>query len=139
MPSGRKLARREQGGRIIVPVRRPFVDARGQILNLVDARFASVVRITSVKGAVRGNHYHKTDYHFCWLEEGGLVYYERPVHSRARAVRRVIRPGQLFFTPPMTEHMMAFTKDSVFFVFARNHRGSADYEADTLRVPPLAG
>lgn len=138
MPSHYSLARPRRDGRIIVPVPAPFVDARGRIYNLVEAPFSSVVRITSLRGAVRGNHYHKTDYHFCWLEEGGLIYYERPVHSRVKPARRVIRPGQLFFTSPMMEHMMEFTQRSVFFVFARNPRGMAHYEADTVRVPPLA-
>ena len=121
-----------------VPVRRPFVDARGAILNLIDAPFTSAAVITSVRGAVRGNHYHKTDYHYCWLERGGMILYQRRVGDRRPPTRWVIKAGQLFFTPPMHEHMMRFTKDSVMLVFARNNREMAHYEADTIRVAPIA-
>ena len=118
----------------LVPQHPPFVDARGEIWHLLDAQFGSVLVIRSVKGAVRGNHYHKTDFHYSWLQSGGLVYYYRPVQSTAPPRRQVIAPGQLVYTPPMQEHAMHFTDDSVLLVFARNHRQMANYEADTVRI-----
>ena len=121
----------------LIPQRRPFVDARGEIRNLIDAPLTSAAVITSVKGAIRGNHFHKTDYHYCWLQRGGMVYLHRPVGSRRAPKRWVIKPGQMFFTPPMYEHVMIFTKDSVLFAFARNNREMANYEADIVRVPSL--
>ena len=123
--------------RVIIPLRKPFVDARGEIRNLIDAPFTSAAVIRSVKGAVRGNHYHKTDYHYCWLQSGGMVYLHRPMGQRGLPRRWVIKPGQMFYTPPLYEHAMHFTKDSVLLVFARNNREMANYEADTVRVPPL--
>ena len=136
----RAIARRPTpaaGPRVIVPLRKPFIDARGMIQNLVDAPFTSAAMITSVKGAVRGNHYHKTDYHYCWLQSGGMVYLHRKVGSKTPAQRWTIKPGQMFYTPPMYEHAMRFTADTVWFVFARNNREMAHYEADTVRIPPL--
>ena len=123
---------------IAVPLREPFIDDRGVIQNLIDARFTSAVRIESVKGAVRANHYHKTDYHYCWLDKGEMVYYQRPVGSKEKPQRRVIRAGEMFYTPPMYEHAMHFTQDSVFFVFGRNNREMENYEEDTIRIAPLA-
>ena len=123
---------------VILPQREPFVDARGEILNLIDAPFTSAAVIKSVKGAIRGNHYHKTDYHYCWLQKGGMVLYQRRVGDSRPAQRWVIKPGQVFYTPPRYEHMMRFTKDSVMLVFARNNREMANYEADTIRVAPIA-
>lgn len=116
----------------------PFVDERGQIQNLVDAPLGSVLVVTSVKGAIRGNHYHKTDYHYSWLQSGGMIYAHRPVGSTAPPRQWVIQPGQLFYTPPMYEHVMVFTEDSVLVVAARNNRQMANYEADTVRVVPLS-
>ena len=121
----------------IVPVRRPFIDARGEILNVIDAPFTSAAVIRSVKGAIRANHYHKTDYHYCWLQSGGMVYYHRPAGSKARPQRWTIKPGQLVYTPPKYEHIMEFTQASVMVVLARNNRQMANYEADTVRVSPL--
>jgi oxalate decarboxylase/phosphoglucose isomerase-like protein (cupin superfamily) len=122
---------------VLVPLREPFVDARGAIQNLIDVPFTSAAVITSVKGAVRGNHYHKTDYHYCWLQRGEMVYLHRPVGAAGAAQRWTIKEGQMFYTPPRYEHAMHFTKDSVLFAFARNNREMANYEADTVRINPL--
>ena len=121
----------------IVPPRPPFIDARGEIRNLIDAPFTSAAVIRSVKGAVRANHYHKTDYHYSWLQSGGLIYYHRPVGDSNPPQQWVISPGQIFYTPPMYEHTMQFTEESVLFVCARNNREMAHYEADTVRIGPL--
>ena len=117
--------------------RPPFVDGRGQIRNLIDAPFTSAAVITSKKGAIRGDHYHKTDYHYCWLQRGRMLYYQRRVGETAPARRWVITAGQLFYTPPRHEHAMHFTEDSVLLVFAKNNREMAHYEADTIRVAPI--
>lgn len=127
----------EFSDRVLVQLRAPYVDARGEILNLLDAPFGSASVIRSVKGAVRANHYHKTDSHYCWLQSGGLMYYHRPVGDVSPPRGWKIEPGQMFYTPPMYEHAMHFTEDSVLLVLARNSRESADYESDTVRVPSI--
>ncbi|MBI3324811.1 MAG: hypothetical protein HYZ92_05980 [Candidatus Omnitrophica bacterium] len=121
----------------IVPIRTPFVDERGEIRNLIDAPFTSAAVITSVKGAVRGNHFHTTDDHYCWLQRGGMIYLQRRAGDPSPPGRWVIEEGQMFYTPPMHEHTMIFTDDSVMLVFAKNNRETANYEADTVRVAPL--
>ncbi|MBI2174371.1 MAG: hypothetical protein HYU33_04170 [Candidatus Omnitrophica bacterium] len=83
--------------KIKIDIRPPFIDERGEILNLIDAPFASAAVIRSVKGAIRGNHYHKTDYHYCWLQSGGMVYYHRPVGGSGPIEKRVISAGELFY------------------------------------------
>ena len=122
---------------VLIPIRKPFADARGEIRNLIDAPLTSAAVITSAKGAIRGNHYHKTDYHYCWLQSGGMIYYHRPVGSRRPPQRWTIKAGEMFYTPPRYEHAMHFTKKSVLFVFARNNREMANYEADTIRIAPI--
>ena len=123
--------------RVLVPIREPFVDERGEIRNLIDAPFTSAAVIASVKGAVRGNHYHKTDSHYCWLQRGEMVYLHRPAGAAGPAKRLTVKAGQMFYTPPMVEHAMHFTQDSALFVFAKNNREMANYEADIVRIPPL--
>lgn len=120
----------------IIPLRSPFVDERGAIQNLVDAPLGSALVITSKQGAIRGNHYHKTDFHYCWLQRGRMVYAHRLAGSREAYQRWVIGPGQLCYTPPMYEHIMEFTEESVIFAVARNSRTMADYEQDTVRLAP---
>lgn len=119
---------------VVVPVEKPFVDARGVIQNLVEADMCMAVVITSKKGAVRANHYHKTDWHYCYVLSGSIEYFHRPVGSRSAPERMLIQTGQLFFTPPMVEHAMRFPEDTVFLTLSRNARDHESYESDLVRV-----
>ena len=123
--------------RVIIPPETAFRDARGELQQLFSAPLTSVLRMTSVRGAIRGNHYHHTDYHYCWLQRGRMIYAHRPVGSRRPPREWLITPGQVFYTPPQYEHVMYFLEPSVVLVFARNQRAMAAYEADTVRIPPL--
>ena len=128
----------QQDADVVIPLPPPFVDDRGVIQNLVEGAFGSVIVITSRAGAIRANHYHKTDYHYCWMQSGRVVYYNRPVESQSPLTERTIGPGEVFYTPPMEEHAMRFLEDSVMLCFARNSRTMANYEADTVRVPLIS-
>jgi len=119
----------------LCPEQPAFSDDRGEIKTIIEGRpFSSVLRISSKKGAIRANHYHKEDYHYCLLESGRMEYYERPVGSSEKPSCTVIRAGQVFYTPPMAEHAMKFLEDSVFWCFSRNSRKQENYESDTVRV-----
>ena len=69
---------------VIVPLESPFVDPRGAIQPLVDLPMESCVLIESKKGTVRANHYHKTDWHFCYVLSGGIDYFHRPHGSNSK-------------------------------------------------------
>lgn len=138
----------------IVPLPESFVDGRGSIQNVLLTPVNSVVVIDSKKGTVRANHYHKTDWHFCYVVCGQILYYERPVGSGGLADTRevegrfcssneesvnsiaplVLDPGTLFFTPPDVEHAMVFTEDTVFLTLSRNVRTHEGHEEDLVRV-----
>ena len=45
-----------------------------------------------------------------------------------------VKKGELFFTPPMVDHAMVFTEDTVFYTFGRNPRDQETYEADVRRI-----
>ncbi len=122
---------------VIVPLPPPFVDARGTIQPLVDMDMKSCVLISSRAGAVRANHYHRTDWHFCYVFSGSIEYYHRPVGSRDEPECVVVHAGQMFFTPPMVEHAMVFPEDTVFLTFGRNSRAQEVYEQDVVRIGPI--
>jgi mannose-6-phosphate isomerase-like protein (cupin superfamily) len=122
---------------VIVPLGRPFSDARGEIQPLVDLMMESCVLIHSKRGSVRANHYHQTDWHFCYVLSGAIEYWHRPHESTRSAKKILIKKGQLFFTPPMVDHAMAFPQKSSFLVLGRNSRAQAVYEADVVRIAPI--
>src|SRR5579862_1248991 len=113
----------------IVPMEKEFADARGTILPLADEDMKSAVLISSKRGTVRANHYHKTDWHYCYVLSGSIDYYFRPVGSKEKPKHVKIKTGQNFFTPPMIEHAMGFPEDTVFVCLGRNSRDQKVYEA----------
>lgn len=122
----------------VIPLEKPFVDARGEIIPLVDAEMKSCVLITSKKGTVRANHYHKTDWHYCYVLEGEIEYHWRPVDTKEPAKKKIIKKGELFYTGPMLEHAMVFLTDTVFLTLGGNPRDQYHYEQDLVRVPLVA-
>ncbi len=121
----------------IVELESPHVDERGEIIPLVDAPMQSAVMITSKKGTVRANHYHKTDWHYCYVVSGRIAYYHRPTGTDDEPERVVVEAGQLFFTPPMDDHAMVFLEDTVFLTLGRNPRDQQSYESDVVRIDPI--
>lgn len=122
---------------VIVPLEKPFADDRGAIQPLVDVPMQSCVLISSKKGTVRANHFHQTDWHYCYVLDGEIEYWERPTGSDVAPTKTVIGPGVMFFTGPMADHAMVFTKDTTFLTFGRNSRAQEVYEADVVRIPHL--
>ncbi len=113
-----------------------FVDARGAISKVLDDKglaIKSILHITSKKGSIRSNHYHKKDSHYCFLVSGKLEWHEKPVGGGEISIA-ILGAGDLVYTPPMTIHAVRALEDSEFFAFATEARNQDDYEADTVRV-----
>ncbi|MDZ4225817.1 MAG: cupin domain-containing protein, partial [Candidatus Andersenbacteria bacterium] len=111
-------------------------DERGIIEKLAEGNYQSVFRITSKKGSVRANHYHKADSHLCYLSKGRVKYVFRPAEDEnAPLEEKIIEAGQLFYTPPMEAHAMVFMEDSEFYTFNTEPRhGQNAYEDEIVRV-----
>lgn len=107
-----------------------YTDKRGSIVDHGNG----VQQIDSVAGAVRANHFHRTSGHDCYLTEGSLNYYERPVGSKDKPTKVTITAPALFSTGPMIEHTMAFVEDSTFVcVRTGGSYTPEEYEADIVR------
>lgn len=113
----------------------PFENANGEIQNLLLENFRSVALISSVEGAVRANHYHKTDWHYTYVISGAVAYFWRPAKSGEKPRLRIFRAGKMFFTPPLVEHAMLFLSESEVMTFAKNIRDTSHHEEDVVRVP----
>ena len=118
----------------VVKLEKPFVDGRGSIKPLVDIMMKSAVMIESKAGSLRANHYHKTDWHYCYVISGTIEYLHRPTGSDQEPEVILVQEGEMVFTPPMIDHGMKFPVDTVFLTLSRNPRDQASYEADVVRV-----
>lgn len=119
---------------VLIALEKPFADERGAIQPLVEDLMRSAALISSKRGAVRGNHYHKTDWHYCYMISGEMEYYHRPAGSLVKPELVVVKAGQMIFTPPMVDHAMKFSKDTSWLTLSRNPRDQASYESDVIRV-----
>jgi quercetin dioxygenase-like cupin family protein len=121
----------------ILKLKDPYIDDRGLIQSLVsldEPKIQSAVIIESKKESVRANHYHKEDWHYCYLISGSIDYYYRDVDDKSEPTVVRINPGDVFFTPAMLEHAMYFNEDSIFLTLGGDTRTPEAYEADLVRV-----
>ena len=113
-----------------------FIDKRGAITKILDdgkTVIKSVLLITSKKGTVRANHFHKKDSHYCYVLSGKVKILDKPVRS-GRVTSAILNKGDMVLTLPMHAHSFRFLKDTVFLTFAMKFRSQKDYESDTVRV-----
>ena len=111
-----------------------FTDNRGQILNISNNLFRSCILIKSKKNSIRANHYHKKDWHYCYVLKGKIEYYHRKHGLNAKPKKIIIKSGELFFTPPMVDHAMKFPEYTEFITLGRGSRTKINYDKDTQKV-----
>jgi len=110
-----------------------FEDARGQIVDILENEpIEYVTIISSKKGMVRGNHYHKESVQYTYVLKGSLKIVSQMPGQEVETT--IIKPGDLVFTPPLERHTLVAQEDSEFLVLTRGPRGGKNYERDTYRL-----
>ncbi len=119
--------------RHIAPV---FEDDRGVITDIIEhTPCDSVAIISCVKGAIRGNHYHKESVQFTYVMSGKILALSQVPHESVEA--RELTEGDLMESPPLERHALHALEDSLLLVITRGPRGGKQYEDDTYRIDPL--
>ena len=114
-------------------------DARGDIINLFEGRIEHIALITSKKGSVRANHYHKKDHQYIYLVSGTFESHSCHVDTPEKRQILSLKPGDIVETPPFVAHAQKFTEDSVFLALTTLQRESGKYEEDTIAFPVIEG
>ncbi|OGK18269.1 hypothetical protein A3G67_03165 [Candidatus Roizmanbacteria bacterium RIFCSPLOWO2_12_FULL_40_12] len=112
-------------------------DKRGKLSYLTHEkmRIKDVLAISSKKGAVRANHYHKKDTHLIYLIKGKFKYITRVLgKKKSKSKTIVIKAGEIVVTPPKLAHKVVFLEDSFMVVVTTESRVQSKYEADTIRL-----
>ena len=115
------------------------VDARGAITNLFEGRVEHIALITSKKGSVRANHYHKEDHQYIYLVSGTYESHCCDVRNPAKKQVLKVRPGDIVYTPPLIAHAQRFIEDSVFLALSTRKREHGKYEEDTVAFSVIEG
>jgi dTDP-4-dehydrorhamnose 3,5-epimerase-like enzyme len=116
-----------------------FTDARGEIINVFEGRIEHTALITSKKGTVRGNHYHKQDRQYIYLVSGAFNSHSVDTRDASKRQTLPMKPGDLVETPPLIAHAQEFTEDSVFLALTTRQREAGKYEDDTIAYEVIKG
>ncbi len=116
-----------------------FSDDRGDIFNIVEGKIGHVAMITSKKGTVRANHYHKEDYQYIYLISGAYESHCCDINKPEEKKVLQVKPGDIVDTPPLIAHAQVFTEDSVFLALTTREREEGKYESDTLAFQVVDG
>jgi quercetin dioxygenase-like cupin family protein len=103
-----------------------FEDERGVIQDVM-GRIDSVTRITTVAGAVRGNHLHEHTTQWTLLLSGSLL-------MASGNETKLMRPGEVIKHSPGVPHAWKAVSDSECLVFTKGPRSGEDYESDVIRL-----
>lgn len=113
-------------------------DQRGVIQDIFAANAPEcVTMITSMSGAVRGNHVHMHTVQHVFIVSGSMWAYSRAFGDDAEVGRVRLAPGDLLRHDVGEEHAYEAIETTVFLAFAQGIRKGSSYEDDTLRVPSL--
>jgi quercetin dioxygenase-like cupin family protein len=110
-------------------------DNRGKIVDIFYKKNINHVAVVqSVKGSVRGNHYHRLTTQHMLITKGSLEYWHKPLNSELDAECVLLKEGDFVSTPPNEIHALNIVEDNEFVVFTEGVRGGKDYEQDTFRL-----
>lgn len=110
-----------------------FKDKRGRIIDILENEpIEYVTLISSKKGAIRGNHYHKESVQYTYVLKGRLKLLTQMPEEKVKT--KIIRSGDLVYTPPIEKHTLIALEDSEILVLTRGPRGGKNYEKDTYRL-----
>jgi quercetin dioxygenase-like cupin family protein len=116
-----------------------FRDGRGVITDILDGvPVECVTIITSKKGAVRGNHYHKKTTQYAYVLKGRFRLCTQRAGEKVQA--RIVKQGDLVVNPPNERHAFVALEDSLMIACAHGPRAGRGFEGDTYRLEvPISG
>lgn len=112
-----------------------FTDARGEIFDIIEKKpVAHVGLVTFIKGAVRGNHYHKQSTQYTYILRGKIKFITTDIDGGNRA-ETVLEASDFSEIPPGVVHTyVALDDDAAMLDMTTLARGEQGYEDDTVRV-----
>lgn len=115
-------------------------DERGWIKNLVlsdgtaGGSIGGVELIHTLKGAVRANHWHRTDWHYLHVVSGRILYEEWPVGDYNMGRHVEARAGDTVLTVARTAHRVTALEDTMMVCVSHLPRDHETHEQDVVRL-----
>ncbi|OPX96508.1 MAG: hypothetical protein A4E59_01159 [Syntrophorhabdus sp. PtaB.Bin027] len=116
-----------------IEIKVSFEDIRGKIFDLVqNEEINAVTIITFNKGAIRGNHYHKSTIQWNYLIKGKIHILSQ--FPNEETVELLLLPGDLLKVGADERHALKALEESLLLVMTKGPRGGKEYEVDTFRL-----
>lgn len=112
------------------------LDARGKIADVFfDASINHVAIVESVKGAIRGNHYHKETVQSILIINGSMEYWYKNLDDYSPPQFVIAVEGDVIISGKNEIHAMKMLEENTKFIaFTEGVRGGKNYELDTYRI-----
>ncbi len=108
-------------------------DKRGHIVDFLEKENINAVTfILSLKGSIRGNHFHKKTFQWNYILKGKLKLFYQRKNSKIKKI--VLNKGDFFLISPNESHALKALTKSEMLVFTKGPRGGKEYENDTYRL-----
>jgi quercetin dioxygenase-like cupin family protein len=114
-----------------------FEDHRGVIQDLLVTPLDAVTEIRTLKGKIRGNHYHKRTTQWTYIVSGLLLIRTAPWQAEVGSslvADDIYEPGQMACEEPGISHAWEALEDTTVLVFTRGPRSGDAYESDVYRL-----
>lgn len=109
-------------------------DKRGIIRDiLTHVNIDAITYLTSKKGAVRGNHYHKKTAQYDYILKGSCLCYTK-LGERGKIKQRILKIGDLALHPPHERHALKALESLELLSLTKGPRRGSSYEKDTYRL-----
>lgn len=86
-----------------------FSDERGQLVQLIHEGFTQFNVIYSIKGTVRGNHYHKINREAFYIISGKLAL---ELEKDGQREKHIFQAGDMFGVDPFVMHSFYYSEDT---------------------------
>tara|TARA_B100000900_G_scaffold416097_1_gene449063 strand:+ start:7104 stop:9647 length:2544 start_codon:yes stop_codon:yes gene_type:complete len=106
-----------------------YEDSRGLISNYYfDDSINMIGYVDSVRGSIRGNHYHPIQTQRCLLISGSYISITKNLLEENSVVETLlVKAGELSIIPPNVAHTMVFLEDSVLLNLVTGEREHQNY------------
>ncbi len=115
-------------------------DERGDIVRIVgldEPLIRSILKISMVPGCPpRGNHWHKHDTHWVYVDKGQMKYSEADPETPQKVEGVIMKAGEYVVSHPGKIHAMQVegTQEVIFWAITTEPRDQTHYEGDTTGV-----
>lgn len=119
----------------IEKLRPAFSDGRGTITDILSGEMHNLGIITSRKGSIRGNHYHKAQTQYTYVLKGKIEMITKDLRKLGSVPKTaIISEGELITHPAMVAHAYKALEDTVFLAITTKRRDKGGYDEDTFKI-----